>query len=50
MLSLESNVIPASNKKPYQAPFFTLLGVKGTEVKPVTSTQEDGITTAAVAS
>lgn len=45
MLSLESNVIPAMNKKPYQSPCLVQLGVKGTEGKEVQSNDEDGLTT-----
>lgn len=44
MLSLESNVIPATNKKTYQSPCLVQLGVKGTEGKEVRDSSEDGIT------
>lgn len=44
MLSLESNAIQASNKKPYQAPSLIQLGVKGTETKTVLDTTEHGLT------
>lgn len=45
MLSLESNVMPTSNKKPYQSPSFIQFGVKGTQSKENKSSLESELTT-----